>query len=107
MTAEFKPTDEQRKTVRAMAAYGVPQDDICLVIGISKPTLHKAFRHELDTAMAEANAKVAQTLFNLATKHNNVSAAIFWLKARAKWRENDPPEQDPDKSVVIKGGLPD
>jgi len=26
-------------------------------------------------------------LFNMATQGNNVAAAIFWMKARAGWRE--------------------
>ena len=85
----FKPTEEQRATVRAMAAYGVPEDDIAKVIGTSGPTLRKHFRHELDTAHAEANAKVAQSLYNKATGDgpNAVTAAIFWLKTRAGWKD--------------------
>ena len=35
----------------------------------------------------EATAKVAQTLFHLATVEKNVPAVIFWMKARAGWRE--------------------
>lgn len=37
--------------------------------------------------MIEANLKVAQSLFALATQGKNVAAAIFWMKARAGWRE--------------------
>ncbi len=35
----------------------------------------------------EATAKVAQSLFHTATVDKNVAAAIFWMKARAGWRE--------------------
>ena len=35
----------------------------------------------------EATAKVAQSLYRMATEGNNVAAAIFWMKARAGWRE--------------------
>lgn len=82
-----QPTDEQRKTVRAMTAYGITQAQVCAIIGISEPTLSLHYRHELDTAVGEANAKVAQSLFHMATKGGNVSAAIFWLKTRARWKE--------------------
>ena len=34
-----------------------------------------------------ANVKIAQSLFNMATTGGSVAAAIFWMKARAGWRE--------------------
>jgi len=37
--------------------------------------------------VTEANAKVAQSLFQMATQGKNVAAAIFWMKACAGWRE--------------------
>lgn len=87
---EFTPTEPQRAQVKAMAAYGVPQDDIATVIGCSSPTLRKHFWSELDTAAIEANAKVAQSLFRKAvegTGKEAVTACIFWLKCRAGWRD--------------------
>ena len=87
MTAKYEPTEKDRKTVKAMAGYGIPQEDICRVIGISPKTMRKNFREEIDIAATEANAQVAQSLFNLATKAGNVAAAIFWMKARAGWTE--------------------
>lgn len=76
-----------------MAAYGVPQYDISLVLGISPKTLRKHFFQEIEVAGIEANAKVAETLFNTATKGTGkeaIVAAIFWLKCRAGWRDRDP-----------------
>jgi hypothetical protein len=83
----FTPTDEQRRTVRALSGYGVPQDGIAIHIGIDAKTLRKHFREDLDRGSVEATAKVAQSLFHLATIDKNVAAAIFWMKARAGWRE--------------------
>jgi hypothetical protein len=83
----FAPSEEQRRMVRAMAGYGVPQDDIALVVKCSSPTLRRRFRQELDVAVIEANARVAQTLYQQATTPGNIAATIFWLKARAGWRE--------------------
>ena len=84
-----KPTDQQRKTVKAMSAYGITQNEICKVIGVSKETLEKHYRDELDRANAEACAKVAENLFRKATGEGKeaVTAAIFWLKTRARWKE--------------------
>ncbi len=83
----FIPTDEQRRLVKAMASFGVPHDDIAVVVRCSPPTLRTRFRVELDTATIEANARVAQCLYQQATTPGNIAATIFWLKARAGWRE--------------------
>jgi hypothetical protein len=83
----LNPTDEQRKTVRAMSGFGIPHDDIAILLEIDPKTLRKHFRRGLDRGSIEATAKVAQSLFNMATVHKNVAAAIFWMKARAGWRE--------------------
>ena len=84
-----EPTTAQRKQVEAMAAYGIPQMDISRVIGVSKPTLEKHYRDELDTGATKATARVAESLYKKATGDGNasVTAAIFWLKTRAGWKE--------------------
>jgi hypothetical protein len=56
------------------------------VVGIDPKTLRKYYREELDLGETKANAQVAGFLFNSA-KNGNVTAQIFWLKTRAKWRE--------------------
>lgn len=84
---EYKPTDKDRATVQTMAAYGIPQADIAAVVNCDLKTLRKHFRAELDTAAAQANARVAAALFRKATGEGpqSVTAAIFWLKTRAGW----------------------
>ena len=69
-----------------MAAYGVPENDISRVVGVDAKTLRKHYREELDLGETKANAQVAGFLFN-AAKNGNVTAQIFWLKTRARWRE--------------------
>jgi hypothetical protein len=83
------PSEEARKTVQAMAGYGIPHDDIATVIGISPHTLRKHYAKELDTGQIIATSKVAQNLFRIATGEGReaVAAAIFWLKTRAGWSE--------------------
>lgn len=83
----YEPTLDQRRTVKTMAGFGVPHVDIATFLGIDAKTLRKHFRDELDRGTVEANAKVAQSLFQMATQGKNVAAAIFWMKARAGWRE--------------------
>lgn len=81
-----KPTAEQRKTVEAMAGYGILQTDIGTVVGVSKPTLEKHYRTELDTGAIKANSRVAESLYKNATG-GNVTAQIWWTKARMGWAE--------------------
>jgi hypothetical protein len=94
-----QPTPEQRKTVEAMAGYGIPHEEIGRVVGVSVPTLHKCYRQELDNGHTKANAAVAQNLFKIATGPGReaVTAAIFWLKVRAGWHEYSPPHVSVEK----------
>jgi hypothetical protein len=72
-----------------MAAYGVPETDIARVLGIDAKTLRKHYREELDTGQVKASARVAESLYRRATSEGSqsVTAAIFWLKTRANWKE--------------------
>ena len=63
----FRPTDEQRRTVKAMAGFGVPHEGIAILLEIDPKTLRKYFQTELDRGSVEATAKVAQSLFHMAT----------------------------------------
>src|SRR6478609_716922 len=81
-----KPDPAQRRQVEAMAAYGIPEIDIAAVVGVDPKTLRKHYRDELDLGETKANAQVAGFLFNSA-RNGNVTAQIFWLKTRARWRE--------------------
>jgi hypothetical protein len=84
-----KPDDVHRRQVEALAGFGIPEADIAGLIGIDAKTLRKHYRHELDFGHTKANAKVAENLFRKATGdgRESVTAAIFWLKARARWKE--------------------
>jgi hypothetical protein len=67
----------------------VREADIAGLIGIDPKTLSKHYRKELDFGHVRANAKVAENLFRKATGDGReaVTAAIFWLKSRARWKE--------------------
>lgn len=84
-----KPTDATRKQVETLAGFGITEDDIAMSLEISKPTLIKHYRRELDMGHIKANSAVAQSLYKKATGEgaSAVTAAIFWLKTRAGWKE--------------------
>jgi hypothetical protein len=83
--------------VKAMAAYGIPPSEIGLAIGVSAPTVRKYFWREIEVGAVEANARVAESLYKKACGEGqgSVTAAIFWLKARAGWL--DQPTLPPGK----------
>jgi hypothetical protein len=54
--------------------------------------------------VAEANALVSNSLF-AAAKGGNVTAQIFWLKTRARWRERAAPD-DPAAGTDAEAGSP-
>lgn len=101
----YAPTERDRAQVKLMAAMGISELEIALVIGISAPTLRKHFFDELAVGHVEANAKVAHSLFRMATDKDkpNVTAAIFWLKCRSGWKEDPAPGapiESPGKKVL-------
>ena len=99
-----QPDSTTRRQVEAMAAYGVPEADIARVVGIDPKTLRKHYRDELDTGQIKANSKVAESLFRKATGEGpqSVTAAIFWLKTRARWKETVVSEVTHDAANPLK-----
>ena len=93
----FVVNEALREKVSHLAGVGVPQDDIANIIGCAPKTLRKHFRAELDRGVAEANAVIAGCLV-AAAKAGNIAAMIFWMKTRARWREQ-PPANDPDANA--------
>jgi hypothetical protein len=85
----FEPTEQQRRQVMTMVGLGIIQDDIARWLEIDDKTLRKHFRRELDTGATEANMRVASSLFQMATQDKVPAAAIFWMKARAGWKDHD------------------
>jgi hypothetical protein len=86
-----RPDPVTRRQVEAMAGFGVPEVDIAGVVGIDPKTLRKHYPEELRLGHVKANAKVAENLFRKATGdgRESVIAAIFWMKARAGWKETN------------------
>ena len=107
MTAEsettaqgYVPAANYRGQVEAMAGYGVPEADIAKVLDIDVETLRRHYPRELDASQVRTNAKIAENLYRKATGDGReaVTAAIFWLKTPARWKET---------SVHELGGSPE
>jgi hypothetical protein len=98
----YQITAKMRKMVKAMASLGCRHEDIATIMEMTPKTLRKHFRSELDKGAIEANSKVVQSLFEMATTGKNPTAAIFWTKARCGWRERPrDAEESPGTSQII------
>jgi len=84
----FEPTDAERKQVEAMSGYGLPIEQIAVLVrdGIDADTLRKYFAKELIAGKAKANSGVGRTLFQKAMG-GDTSAMIWWSKTQMRWKE--------------------
>lgn len=101
------PTEEDIKKVESLAARGMDQQDIALCLGICPQTLSqkKSEFVLLDEAIKRGKAKgiahvTAQLLKNI--DNSNVTAQIFYLKCKAKWREADLANNGDDNDKIAK-----
>lgn len=81
---EYEPKDAE--TVRAMAQYGVPHEDIAATLGMCVETMQRLYGAELVKGRAVANVKIGRRLFDKAMS-GDTAALIFWAKTRMGWKE--------------------
>lgn len=94
MSHPHEPTDLSKAEVKALASFGITQEEIARYLEIDVKTMYKYYREELDKSSLRANAAVARILFEKATIERDLSAVIFWLKTRARWATAKSPEDD-------------
>ena len=84
----FVPADHERQQVEALSGYGLPQDQIAVLIrgGIALETLREHFAKELVSGKAKANGQIGKTLFQKAMG-GDTAAMIWWSKAQMRWAE--------------------
>jgi len=111
----FEPTDAERKQVEALSGYGLPIEQIAVLVreGIDTDTLRKHFATELLSGKAKANGQVGKTLFQKVMA-GDTTAAIWWSKTQMRWAETQkheltgadgvPLEFTKIERVVIKNG---
>jgi len=96
--------------VTRLAARGLTQEQIAAALGISAGTLRNRkaesdeFAEAIKKGQAQGIAEVSNALWDNAMS-GNVTAQIFFLKARAKWKdkhEGDPEEGDEAAPVKVE-----
>jgi hypothetical protein len=109
MNDEFDRSQSARplsSKVEALAGFGLSTADIACVLATDEQELKATCAHELDSGGIKANARVAESLYRKATGDGReaVTAAIFWLKTRARWKEVSVHEHTgrPDTPFVLE-----
>jgi hypothetical protein len=74
--------------VESLVSHGLTHETIAQLLDISADTLTRHYRRELDTGEAKAVALMARSLFRRGLR-GDTTAALFWLKAKGKWRDRD------------------
>lgn len=99
------PNESSRNAVLHYCGLGMTQPQICQLMGFSRSTLVKNYRHELDVGEAKMTINVANNLYSMATDRDHRSSAasaMFWMKARAGWRETNRTEVTGANGGAIK-----
>lgn len=111
---EHQPTDKSRQQVEMLSAYGLKQDAIAAIIGVSDVTLRKYYDTELKLGLSKVTAQVANALVKkaLGDTPQAVNAAKFFLQSQAGWAERTSVEvkkpanqmTDDELAIIAAGG---
>jgi hypothetical protein len=83
-TVTYRPTADDRKTVRSMVTVGFNQPTICLRLGITDKTLRKYYRVELDTAHLQL---VQNMRMQIIERSNYDTQALIYVNRVLGWSD--------------------
>lgn len=95
---ERKEVDVSR--IERMVAYGIPQEQIAAIMGMSAPTLRKHYADALENGKAKVVTEVAESLYETAVA-GDVQAQKFFLSSRAGWSEKQETKHSGDVSLNV------
>ena len=99
----YRPSKKDRRIVRYLASYGIPQEKIALILGRPLDAVNRLFSLEIQLAEAEKVLRVAEVAYRMAVSGRSVSMTQFYLKTRGRWREADKLKDTvSDKTVAEK-----
>jgi hypothetical protein len=100
-----EPTQLTRDMVSNLCMVGIQQEIIAKVLRVSRPTLMKHYRVELDASKLVMLAEVCGALYKNAVVNENVAAQIFIMKTQGGWRETDRHEFTAANGESLSGPL--
>ncbi len=94
---------KESEKVKSFMSAGMTVRDTARCLQMTDVTMRKLYRHEIETGHAQQVEKVAHTLYSIATNPEHpkcVSAAVFFLKTRARGWSEKLTIQGPDGGAV-------
>ena len=97
-------TEEMIKKAESLSASGLTKEEIADCLDMAAGTLYEKqkqypeFAEAIKRGRSKGIGMMANNLVKLA-KGGNAAANIFWLKARAKWKEGDEDNEDSLKRI--------
>lgn len=79
-------SESQQRQAESMAACGLADDDIAMVLGVSESTLKKYAKAVLKVGRAKGRARMGKAMFD-AGLSGNVTAQIWWSKNQMGWSD--------------------
>jgi hypothetical protein len=80
------PRDDLAEKIKLMVAIGIPQDQICGILKMSKQTLSITYRDAIEFGAGTANTVVGGKIFE-AAKRGESWACTLWAARRMGWKE--------------------
>lgn len=101
-----EPTDEQRKQVQTLSGYGLNHEQIARMLEMTRPTLTKHFKKELERGKDLAYSQALNSLFYNIKKGKEASI-FFYLKTQHGWREKEQIDVNLVRNVIRDKPLTD
>lgn len=86
----YAVTEKDRATAEIAVGLGMPHEEVAKLIGISRNTLYKHFRAEIDIGATKANYTVGKMLLWLSTQSKDERVRLdgcrYWTARRMGWK---------------------
>ena len=98
------PREDLADKIKIMVAIGIPQDQICGILKISKETLSVTYRDSIDYGANTANTVVGGKIFE-AAKRGEQWACTLWAARRMGWKETTATELSGPNGAAIEARI--
>ena len=98
------PREDLADKIKIMVAIGIPQDQICGILKISKETLGVTYRASIDYGANTANTVVGGKIFE-AAKRGESWACSLWAARRMGWKETTATELSGPNGAPIESRI--
>jgi hypothetical protein len=98
------PREDLADKIKIMVAIGIPQDQICGILKISKETLSVTYRDSIDYGANTANTVVGGKIFE-AAKRGEQWACTLWAARRMGWKETTATELSGPNGAPIESRI--